>query len=103
MSVIHLFDIFLFKCYIKSMNTATSMTDKSELNELKSEIRTLRKMLEKILILLGRDNLLKEDLTKIEILRNASRVFNVTSKKNKDDDNIANPKSIKPVDFSSYV
>lgn len=85
------------------MNNTIPLNIKTDISELKTEVKSLRSMLEKVLILLGRNTGFKEDVSIEEMMGYASRVFNVTSKKTKDDVNIADPKKIKRVDFSSYV
>lgn len=85
------------------MNNTAPLNIKTDISDLRTEVRILRSMLEKVFVLLGGDKSFKDDVSDEEMMDHASRVFNVTSKKTKDDINIADPKKIKPVDFSSYV
>jgi hypothetical protein len=83
------------------MNNAIPSEIKSELDEIKNDVRSIKNTVEKLLKrLYGQKT---DDVTPHELMYYAARGFNVTSKKTDDDDNVANPKNIKPVDWSSYA
>ena len=84
------------------MNNVIPPALKSELDAIKNEVRGLRGEIQAVL-----ENMKKQqpvdDISPQELMHYASHVFQVTDEATKDDDNIAHPEKIKPVDFSPYV
>jgi hypothetical protein len=95
------------------MNSTVSVAIKTELDEIKSEVRSLKDMIKQLMQLntrliarlkkQEREQLDYSDLTPDELMIEASRVFNVTSAHYPDDDLIAPDAVVKPVDFSGYA
>jgi hypothetical protein len=92
------------------MNDVVSITIKTELDEIKSEVRSLKDMVMELVRenrrLLGRlrkEELDTSDVTPDELMYYAAHGFNVTSEYTEDDDNVADPTNIKPVDWSKYA
>ncbi len=95
------------------MNSTVPVAIKTELDEIKSEVRSLKDMIKQLMQLntrliarlkkQEREQLDYGDLTSDELMLEASRVFNVTSAYDPDDDLIAPDAVVKPVDFSGYA
>ena len=95
------------------MSNTVPITIKTELDEIKSEVRSLKGMLTQLVRLNARliarlkdqegEELDYSDVTPDELMMEASRVFNVTSAYDPDDDHIAPDAVIKSVDWSGYA
>jgi hypothetical protein len=92
------------------MNSAIPPEIKGELDKIKSEVRSLKdtvtelvKENRRLIKRLKGQDLDMSDVSPDELMREAARVFNVTSKYDPDDDNISPTAVIKPVDWSSYA
>jgi hypothetical protein len=93
------------------MNNTMPIGMKSELDEIKSEVRSLHITMENLLKLTTRlltrlegiDGIDYSDVTPDELMIEASWVFRVTSKYDPDDDLIVPDAAIKPVDWSGYA
>ena len=95
------------------MNSTVPVAIKTELDEIKSEVRSLKDMMTQLLRLntrlvarlkkQKREPLDYSNVTPDELMMEASRVFNVTSAYDPDDDLIAPDAVVKPVDFSGYA
>jgi hypothetical protein len=95
------------------MNSTVPFAIKTELDEIKSEVRSLKDMMAQLVRLntrfiarlkkQEREQLDYSDVTPDELMMEASRVFNVTSAHDPDDDLIAPDAVVKPVDFSGYA
>jgi hypothetical protein len=85
------------------MNTAIPPEIKGELDEIKHNVQSLKATVEKLVERLDKQMLSTDDVTPNELLRQAVRVFEVSSDYSPDDDNIAPDAVLKPVDWSSYA
>jgi hypothetical protein len=95
------------------MNDISPGAIKTELDEIKSEVRSLKGLVVQLSKLLERgrptvntitlDELDMSDPTPDELMLYASHVFGVSSQPSPDDDLIAPDAVIKPVDFSGYA
>jgi hypothetical protein len=91
----------------------SEVATKSDINRLEHELVSLKSLILGLAARLERktktkmevmeDDLDWSDPTPEELMLMASRVFNVTSEWSPDDDNIAHPDVIKPVDWSGYA
>jgi hypothetical protein len=94
-------------------NAAVPLAIKTDLDEIKSEVRSLKDMLRQLMRLnskliaqlkkQGGEQLDYSDITPDELMMQASKVFNVTSAYDPDDDLIDPNAMVKPVDFSGYA
>ena len=95
------------------MNQSAPISIKTELDEIKGEVQSLKHLVVRLSTLIERgrtsvstapiDELDWSDPTPEELMLYASHVFNVSSEPSPDDDNIADPENIKPVDWSGYA
>jgi hypothetical protein len=95
------------------MNSTMPVAIKTELDEIKSEVRNLKDMMTQLMRVNTRliarlkgkeqEELDYSDMTPDELMLEASRVFNVTSAHDPDDDLIAPDAVIKPIDWSGYA
>jgi hypothetical protein len=93
------------------MNNTVPIAIKSELDEIKNEVRGLKSLVTKLVKLntrlVGRikdtDTLDYSDISPEELMIEASRVFNVTSNDDPDDNLISPDAVIKPVNWSGYA
>jgi hypothetical protein len=93
------------------MNNTVPIAIKSELDEIKNEVRGLKSLVTKLVKLNTRiverikdtDTLDYSEITPEELMTEASRVFHVTSSYDPDDDLISPAAKVKPIDWSEYA
>ncbi len=84
------------------MNTTITIS-RSDFDALKNEVEGLRKALLSLIKTLKKEKIITEDAKLDELMYAAAKGFNVTSETTEDDDNISDPKKIKPIDWSKYA
>lgn len=95
------------------MNSTIPVAIKTELDEIKGEVRSLKDLVVRLSNLIERgraslntatiDELNWSDPTPEELMLYASHVFGIASKPSPDDNNIAPDAVVKPVDLSGYA
>jgi hypothetical protein len=93
------------------MNNTVPITIQTDLDEIKNEVKGLKSLMSKLVRLNTRlverikdtGTLDYSEITPEELMIEASRVFNVTSNDDPDDNLISHDAVIKPIDWSGYV